>query len=162
MKRWGDNGTIRAQRTVGVAHAEAFQLMRYDVRNEPSKPSLWFWNSRDGVTPFGTTIDGVEYTHAMHGYATRYIAVLPAEATMVWVDYTPEAWREMLHRRWQIMKDRPAGDWHDPVDFARQWPTAEAFEAVDPYRPGEPMSLTREQFLETTHSWHGRASEDQS
>jgi hypothetical protein len=159
---------VRASRTIPVVHAEAFQLMLYRERIEPgSRPGeapfeerqVWIWNSRDGVTPFGITLEGIEYNHAMHGYRTHYSAVIPARATHVFVDYDREAWADMLRRRWQLMADHPKSEWHDPEEFKARFPTAESFLDVEPYRPGEPRLITREQFLETTVSWMGRHDE---
>jgi hypothetical protein len=162
---------VRASRTIPVVHAEAFQLMLYrEVEAATSAPALsaadkrggrglWIWNSRDGVTPFGVGLDGAEYRHAMHGYPTSYSAVLPARATHVFVDYDREAWADMLRRRWQLMADHPKSEWHDPEEFKARFPTAESFLDVEPYRPGEPRLITREQFLETTVSWMGRHDE---
>jgi hypothetical protein len=146
---------------------KAFQLMLYRERIAPagSRPGaaafeeprqVWIWNSRDGVTPFGITLEGIEYTHAMHGYRTDYSAVLPARAQHVFVDYDREAWAAMLRTRWQRMADHPKSEWHDPEQFKARFPTAESFLEVEPYRPGEPRLISREEFLEATSSWMGR------
>jgi hypothetical protein len=156
-KRSGDGAKPRMERVVRVMHSEAFQLMMY-VAKDGSDP-IWFWNSRDGVTPFGTTIDGVEYTHAMNRYRAIWSAVLPDQAQRVWVDASPEVWRGWLHKRWERFRDAPASEWHDPAEFLGRYPTPEAFEAVEPYWPGEPRSITRAEFLETTQSWQGRVGE---
>lgn len=148
---------VRLQRTIGVVHGEAFQLMRYASKD--GSKELWFWNSRDGVTPFGMTIDDVEYTHAMNSYRARYQAALPAEAEYVWVDASPEVWRGWLHRRWERFKDSPKSEWHDPEKFLEQFPTPESFEEVEPFNGGQPRSITREEFLTETHSWMGKAGE---
>jgi hypothetical protein len=164
----------RASRTIPVVHAEAFQLMLYrETETAPATAKsfpretdkaggreLWIWNSRDGVTPFGVGLEDAEYRHAMHGYPTRYSAVLPAQATHVFVDYDREAWADMLRRRWQRMAEHPKSEWHDPEEFKARFPTAESFAAIDTYRPGEPRLITREQFLETTASWMGRHVEE--
>lgn len=165
MKRSGDNASPRLSRAIALMHAEAFQLMLYVntysstgsriIKSDGTK-KLWVWNSRDGVTPFGLTHDGLEYTHAMRGYPTRYTAILPTEATHVWVDYTPESWREMTHKKWQRYLDLPAGEFHDPAAFKQEFPTPESFEKVSPFDRGQPRLITRAEFLETTSSWHGR------
>lgn len=147
----------RIHRLVAVAHGEAFQLMLYKA--EDGSAEFWVWNSRDGVTPFWAQIDGMSCRHAMVGYVTEYSAVLPEEAAHVWVDYTPDAWRAMLHRRWQRFKDHPKSDFHDPAKFIEEFPTPESFEQVEPYRKGEPMLLARAEFLEATHSWMGRPND---
>jgi hypothetical protein len=165
VKRHGDDAEPRLTRAIAVMHAEAFQLMLYlnEYRMDgPSRiavsdgPEVWIWNSRDGVTPFGTTIDGLEYTHAMNRYLPRYSAVLPPEAQHVWVDYTSESWRDLTHKRWQRYLDLPAGEFHDPAKFKEEFPTPESFEKVAPFEHGQPRSITRAEFLETTPSWHGR------
>lgn len=142
---------VRFYRQIGVAHGEAFQLMLYSSKDGAVK--RWFWNSRDGVTPFGTFVGDVELQHNMGRYQPSYSAVLPRSAEFVWVDHTRETWREMLHRRWHRFKDHEPTEFHDPARFLEQFPTAEAFEAVEAYRPGEPHQLTRDEFLERTSSW---------
>lgn len=42
-------------------HREAFALMQYE--SDTGTSLHYIWNSRDGVTPFAVTIDGVEHRH---------------------------------------------------------------------------------------------------
>ncbi len=137
---------------VAVIHGEAFQLMRYASESGEAR---WFWNSRDGVTPFGTTIDGVAYNHAMNSYRPTYLGSLPEKAEFVWVDYDRAAWADMLGRRWEQFRDSDGP--YGGEAFLAQFPTAESFVSVEPYRPGEPRQLTRAEFLEATSSWVARA-----
>ena len=139
----------RATRSVSVAHAEAFQIMRYTSVDGLS--SKWFWNSRDGVTPFGTTIDGVEYRHAFGGsYQPNYSAIIPAEAEYVWVSHTPATWRAIMLARW----DRFAVD--DDFDIRKTHPDREAWADKVPFEYGQPHQLTRAEFLAGTPEWMGQ------
>ncbi len=134
--------TQTIQRAVGVMHSEAFQLMLY--RSECGK-SLWFWNSRDGVTPFGTRVDGVDYRHAMNTYRPTYSGTLPDKAEFVWVDYDRAAWVDMMTRKWEQFRDDKGP--YGGEGFLAQFPTPESFALCEPYRGGEPRRLTREHFL---------------
>ena len=138
----------RASKTIPVAHSEAFQLMRYDAVD--GSKSVWFWNSRDGVTPFGTTIDGVEYRHGMNSYRPSYSAVLPNDAEFVWVSHTPETWLAMNLARW----DRFAVD--GEYDIRKSHPDRKAFADSIPFEHGSPRQLTRAEFLAQTPEWMGR------
>lgn len=140
----------RAQRTIPVVHAEAFQLMRYD--SDDGSDSKWFWNSRDGVTPFGTFFDGKSYTHAMGRYATIHTAVLPDTAEYVWVSYTPASWEAMQRRRFERFSDPAEGR----ADFVERFPKVEDWLAISPFEYGQPRHLTREEFLAETPEWYGR------
>lgn len=138
-----------------VTHAEAFQLMRYDRRDgEPG--SVWFWNSRDGVTPFGTMVDGVEYNHAMGKYVPSFWAMLPNLAGYVWVTYDRAAWADMARKRWERFKALPKGEYHDPAEFLTRYPDPESFVAIIEFEYGQPRQLSREEFLATTPEWMGR------
>jgi len=152
-RKFSHRDLTRATRTVAVAHAEAFQLMRYA---SPDAPALWIWNSRDGVTPFGMTINDqpAEYRHAMNSYTPTYSAILPDAASHVWVDYDRDAWAAMQTRKFELfsaMKDRP--------EFAELYPTLDAWLGVSPFEAGQPRLLTRAEFLETTASYAGRYAE---
>jgi hypothetical protein len=137
----------RTTRTVLVAHAEAFQLMRYEAKGQPPR---WFWNSRDGVTPFGTVIDGIEYRHAMNSYIPSYSAVLPDAAEFVWVSHTPETWLAMYCARWDLCaKD-------GPFDIRVDHPDREAWAASVPFEHGQPRQLSRAEYLAATPEWMGR------
>ncbi len=149
--------SVTIPRQVNVTHGEAFQLMLY----RPSKgsgPDCWLWNSRDGVTPFGMTLGNIDYTHAMNAYRPVYCGSLPDEAEFVWVDYDRTAWSEMLARRWDRLaaSDDPV---YGGVAFLKQFPNAQSFSSIEPYRAGEPRRLTRVEFLEQTSSWVTRAME---
>ncbi len=140
----------RVFREVGVVHAEAFQLMLYRAEDGAE---AWFWNSRDGVTPFGTTVDGKEFRHAMQGYKTRYLSVLPAEAQYVWVTYDRIAWRAMQERNFEKYS---AEDGVYAVDFRDRFPTIDVWLAVSPFEFGQPRQMTRAEFLAETPEFFGR------
>lgn len=141
---------IRTTRNVSVVHAEAFQLMLYRADDGSE---LWFWNSRDGVTPFGTAIDGKEYRHAMHGYPTRYQAALPDEANYVWVSYSRDAWAEMQRGRYQAILDRGG----DAADHLRErWPTIEGWIEAMVFEHGQPRHISRKEYLGGTDEWAGK------
>jgi hypothetical protein len=143
----------RVDRTISCAHVEAFQLMLYRADDGEE---VWFWNSRDGVTPFGTAIDGKEFRHAMHGYSTRYTAILPAGARFVWVSYTPASWEAQMRLSYERALSRPVpADWEGPT-FAESYPTVEAYLAIRPFEGGQPRQITREEFLASTPEWMGK------
>ena len=145
---------IRATRhSLPIAHAEAFQLMRYDPRKGGGE-SVWFWNSRDGVTPFGTMIDGVEYQHAMGAYRPSYWAMLPALASRVWVTYDRAAWLHMQREKWRNFSARTD---EYGADFRERYPLLANWEAVVPFEHGQPRQLSRAEFLASTPEWMGRA-----
>ena len=141
---------LRTTRDIAVVHAEAFQLMLYRADDGSE---LWFWNSRDGVTPFGTSVDGKEYLHAMHGYPTRYQAALPDEADYVWVSYSREAWAEMQRGRYQAILDRGG----ETADHMRQrWPTIEGWIEAMEFEHGQPRCISRADYLGQTDEWAGK------
>jgi hypothetical protein len=137
-------------RAVSVAHGEAFQLMLYRAEDGSE---AWFWNSRDGVTPFGTAIEGKHYRHAMHGYPTGYFGVLPDKAEWVWVTHTPATWEAM--QRSQDERHRALGG-ELGEDFRARFPTVDDWLAVTPFEHGQPHQLTRDEYLANTPEWAGR------
>jgi hypothetical protein len=139
-------------RWIPVAHGEAFQLMRYTAEGGPD---LWIWNSRDGVTPFGTGHGGFDYRHAMNSYRPTHTAILPDEAQFVWVDYDRAAWEDMQRRRYDMVAGLPDGP-YTGAGFRVDYPTAEAWLAVAPFEAGQPRLLTREEWLLWTPSYAGR------
>jgi hypothetical protein len=143
----------RATRTVAVAHPEAFQLMGYTAKGAQA---LWIWNSRDGVTPFGFSLDGVDYRHAMHSYAPSYSAILPDVASHVWVDYDRAAWAAMQAAKFEAFSASPDTGPGGGAEFLKRYPTIDAWLAVSPFEPGQPRRLSREEFLEWTSGYLGR------
>jgi hypothetical protein len=149
---------IRLTRSVDVAHGEAFQLMLYRADDGAE---LWFWNSRDGVTPFGATIEGKEYRHAMHGYPIHYSSVLPNGAQYVWVSHTPETWEAMQRRTYEKFAARPDDEPYGGADFRGQYPTVDDWLALTPFEHGRPRHVSREEFLQNTPEWCGRFAQPQ-
>lgn len=145
--------TIRTTRIVGVAHAEAFQLMLYRAEDGSE---AWFWNSRDGVTPFGTTIAGKEFRHAMHGYPTFYSGVLPPEAEHVWITYDRPTWEAMQRSKFDRFSnaDHPYSD-----DFRSRYATVDDWLAITPFEHGQPRSITRAEYLAQTPEYAGKPQE---
>lgn len=143
----------RVQRIINCVHGEAFQLMLYQADDGSE---AWFWNSRDGVTPFGTLLAGKKYQHAMHGYQTRYTAVLPVEAEHVWVSYTPVTWEAMQRSRYDIFAARPDDQPYGGADFRERFPTYEDWLVASPFEHGQPRQLTRTEFLTETPEWMGK------
>lgn len=133
----GDKATF--ERRVEVLHGEAFQLMLY--ASDDGAKKAWFWNSRDGVTPFGASIDGVSCNHAMREYRATYHGLLPDEAEFVWVDYDPSAWADMMRRKWEHFRDMDGP--YGGVAFTEQFPTPESFASGEPFRSGEPRDRLR-------------------
>lgn len=89
---------------VGIhEHREAFCLMRYEPKDGSSV--VWIWNSRDGVTPFGTTIDGVEHLHVRWAEDIYMPIYTPADDDWVWADVSRDLdwWRN--HYRTMIEKN---------------------------------------------------------
>jgi hypothetical protein len=139
----------RQSRTVPVAHGEAFQIMLY--RDDTgAEPEFWAWNSRDGVTPFGCK----NHRHAMNAYRPTYSAVLPDEATHVFVDYDRPAWEAMQRGVYQryLEMDGPYGG----KAFTDRFPTENDWLKVNPFEHGQPRILTRDEFLAETSSWAGK------
>ena len=90
-------------------HAEAYNLMPYE--SDDGKVVMWFWNSRDGVTPFTCHSPGTEVglTHTNWGldrYAPDHI---PAVGDWIWVDMTDER-KQALAKRMADEGPVKAGD----------------------------------------------------
>jgi hypothetical protein len=145
----------RVTRNISVAHGEAFQLMRYTADGEPD---LWIWNSRDGVTPFGLTLDGAFYHHAMGSYHPRYSAVLPDEAEHVWVDYDRAAWADLQRSQYERFAGRPDKLPFGGADFRERYPSLDDWLAIVPFEHGSPRRLSRDEFRAWTSSYAGGAS----
>lgn len=113
-----------------IAHGEAFQLMLYRAEDGDE---AWFWNSRDGVTPFGTTLGDKIYRHAMGDYSPRYMAVLPDKAQYAWVTHTPETWRAMNADKFErfAAKQDEYGE-----HFRSQFQTLDDWLAIIPFEHG--------------------------
>lgn len=131
----------RVTRMVHCQHAEAFQLMLYKSKDNYA---IWFWNARDGVTPFGTSVNMGEYTHAMNEYEPQYYGVLPPQAAYVWVSHTPDSWAEMQKRNYERFSD-PHTIYGK--QFVEQFPFVEDWLKVNPIEPGSPHQLSRAEYL---------------
>lgn len=141
---------LTGTRNVLIVHGEAFQVMLYRAEDGAD---AWFWNSRDGVTPFGTAIDGKMYRHAMGDYTPSYMGMLPDRAGYVWVTHTPETWRAMYAAqfdRFAALQDEYGRQ------FREQFPKLENWLAVVPFEHGQPHQLSRAEFLAGTPGWMGR------
>jgi hypothetical protein len=142
----------RATRAVPVAHVEAFQLMQYGTE-AGGDPVLMIWNSRDGVTPYGTSHDGKEYRHAMRGYAPAFSAILPDDATFVWADYDRPAWEAMQRDRYAAFEAKAIEN--NDAGFKERFPTVAEWLAIVPFEPGSPRLMTRAEWLAWTPSYAG-------
>ena len=141
-------------RSLFAVHAEAFQLMLYQPKERAAiGPDLWIWNSRDGVTPFGTRYQDLDYLHAMNGYPPSYWGAIPDAATHVWIDYDREAWAALARRRYELFSAR---DDEYGADFRARYSSADAWAAVMEFEPGQPCMVTREEFLQQTPSFMAR------
>lgn len=145
----------RAVRPIPVAHGEALQLMLYSSK---CGLTLWVWNSRDGVTPFGMSIDGVAYQHAMNSYRPSYTAVIPAEASHVFVSYDRAAWEAMQRETYERFAARPDDEPNGGAEFRGRWPTVEAWLQITPFEHGQPRLMTRADFLASTPEWFGKCA----
>lgn len=141
---------IRTHRAVGVVHAEAFQLMLYKAKDGCE---LWFWNSRDGVTPFGTVVDGKEMLHAMNEYHAVYQAILPTVASHVWVSHDQVSWAQMQTANYDRFS-RP--DQPYAKDFIDRYPRLADWHRVTPFEWGQPRQITREEYLKSTPEFYGK------
>ena len=87
--------------TVGVTfqHREAFMRMRYV--SEGGHLVKLIWNSRDGVTPFNITVDGINYTHDLHKMRGPFLD-RPEDCEAQWETRTVRAmmaaWDRVLSR----------------------------------------------------------------
>ena len=91
-------------------HKEAFCVMTY--RCEKCKQDHFFWNSRDGVTPFMAS------SPCCHGAMCKHVnwpndtpvETLTGFVTHVWIDMSHEAAAELaekvLHKRWDGISGR--------------------------------------------------------
>lgn len=77
------------EETMSYQHREAFALMQYE--SDDGSSCRLIWNSRDGVTPFVVTIDGVEYRHVRWGEdrCVPGYAVVMADTDLVFVSEHP-------------------------------------------------------------------------
>lgn len=144
---------FRSHQRLRVVHAEAFQLMLYQPRKDEIGPDLWIWNSRDGVTPFGTRRGNLDYTHAMGAYMPSHWGSLPDAATHVWIDYDPYSW-EVMQR---INYERHSNGAHQG-DFLQRFATVDAWLSLSPFEYGQPRLLSREDYLTITPSWMGKCA----
>ncbi|HZG00741.1 MAG TPA: hypothetical protein VEY71_07050 [Chitinophagales bacterium] len=78
-------------------HAEAFCWMYY--ANKELTFGRWIFNSRDGVTPFITFIDGVEVVHTAFRHDLRVPQYQPREGDLVWRDTTVQEAVEFMERQ---------------------------------------------------------------
>lgn len=129
-------------RTVKCCHSEAFQLMLY---RSGDGHEIWIWNSRDGVTPFGTTVNMGEYSHAMNRYEPSYYGSLPAAAAYVWMSHSSESWTAMKTASYERFSHP-----HAPLrlDFLERFPNVADWLAACPLEVGSPRLLTRDEYLD--------------
>ncbi len=89
----------------GHLHVEAFCLMWYACQSCQHREQ--FWNSRDGVTPFGTTCPSCGASELMHTefYRDSYMPNhTPAFGQRVWVDMTKERAESYAKKRLEALK----------------------------------------------------------
>ncbi|MEV4934385.1 hypothetical protein [Sphingobium sp. LSP13-1-1.1] len=143
-----------AKRTLLTVHGEAFQLMLYQPKDKGAiGPDLWIWNSRDGVTPFGTKHLNLDYLHAMQAYQPTYWGAIPDGATHVWIDYDRAAWEAMARRRYELFSAR---DDEYGADFRSRFPEPNAWVSTMEFEHGQPRMVTRQEFLQATPSFMAR------
>jgi hypothetical protein len=136
-----DLGELVGRKQRGHNHAEAFAVMRYVAAG--GKHEL-IWNSRDGVTPFVTRIDGVDLQHVDWGndwYAPAYV---PPIGSWIFVDMTAELAqrfaREYVDKYW----DRGDGQSMVDHDYYSKMTKEEAIAekaAAMFEQPGEPARV---------------------
>ena len=91
------------------AHKEAFCLMWYQCRECKSKER--YWNSRDGVTPFGTvcpSCGGMDMMHVNWQFDECAPDHKPHYGQKVWVDMTRERAEAIAKARVADRPDYPA------------------------------------------------------
>lgn len=91
-------------------HKEAFALMWYECRNCDHKERMW--NSRDGVTPFGTTCPSCGLPDLMH--VAWHLDVCepnyrPRRGQRVWIDMTEAHASAIADRNLQKYPERLRG-----------------------------------------------------
>lgn len=116
-------------------HAEAYALMRY--ASDDGTKAVLVWNSRDGVTPFVISIDGIQYTHTNWGGDTYAPDHDPHEGDWVFVDLTEGRARELA----AVMVDRYLADDHLGKQLRARYSGRDAAVrdlAQDALKPGAP------------------------
>lgn len=99
----GANPTVHV-----VAHGEAFCLMKYV--NRSTRRTEWFWNSRDGVTPF--LLRDPEASRAVYDAWVAAVAALePAEAA----DFTNHNPDPSMMQHMDMKEDAPVPNFVPPV-----------------------------------------------
>lgn len=85
--------------TTSYRHREAFALMQYESAD--GNFGRLIWNSRDGVTPFVVTIEGVECKHVRWFEDICAPSFNPPDDHLVFVDdfVSADRWREIFRRR---------------------------------------------------------------
>ena len=92
-------------KSCGHPHAEGFCLMRYASK---AGDVITVWNARNGVTPFGFSHGGVEYTHIQWRNDRRTPpSFAPALGTLAFVNLTLERAREHRTRYVALHWDNP-------------------------------------------------------
>lgn len=142
---------FRSQKRLNLVHAEAFQLMLYQPSRGQIGPDLWIWNSRDGVTPFGSRQGNLDYLHAMNAYMPGHWGSIPDAATHVWIDYDPDSWNVMQRINYERHKQTA-----HLADLLDRFPTVDAWVAAFPFEYGQPRLVSREDFLAITPTWMGK------
>lgn len=133
-------------RPTGHQRAEAYCLMIYE--GQVSGAQIRIWNSRDGVTPFCTYIEGEEFRHAHWRQDSYQRYHVPSVGDLIWVDLTLERARE--HRRlfvdlnYEGMKDHPY------FEGMSQDEMVERMAQDDTQQPGQPdlVRVTEEMHAE--------------
>ncbi len=95
--------TKLGHRAYGFNHKEAFCLMKY--QSGDSLVVEWIWNSRDGVTPFIVKHGSEELEHVDFLSDRCVPDHLPKVGDRIFIDLTPESYREKWAANMERQKD---------------------------------------------------------
>lgn len=125
----------------GHTHGEAFMLMAYACDKCCHRETIW--NSRDGVTPFGTRCPSCGESSLRHEnwpddvYAPNH---KPHKGQRFWRDGTPDEAEAIMRRRFESMKDQ----WPITPDYAEELVRkAREGSLTGDFQPGWPMLSTQ-------------------
>lgn len=128
-------------------HREAFCLMEYQPQDQeieklgpgeiPETRSIIIWNSRDGVTPFCCSIEGIEYQHVNWNRDFCDPYHVPKVGDYIFIDCDREAWEA-------IEKAKIEEWWNHPeYPLSARYETKEQAleEFMKEFRPGQPLTV---------------------
>lgn len=124
----------------GCAHAEAFNLMWYTCKY--CDHTEQYWNSRDGVTPFGTSCPSCGRPELYHDFSRRDMFApnhKPHPGQRIWRDMTEADARKIAERNLEAYRAA--------LSFGakrQQLPTIEELVSAYLSQPGQPFAEVTE------------------